>query len=124
IAHTPAPAAPTATPDTLQQCLAFAGHTRPVSIVSVEVFCEPPLVRHELLPADVARIGVLQAHRPVLQRYRPRAGTTRARAAAERGSAATAVDIRSRIGRVLQGLQHPRTARRPPDHLMRCGPAQ
>jgi hypothetical protein len=84
--------------------LAFAGYTRPVSFISVEVVCKPPLVCHELLPADIARIGVLQAHRPVLQGDRLRSGTTRARAAAERDPAAPAVNIRSRIGGVLQNL--------------------
>ncbi len=43
---------------------------------------------------------------------------------AERGSPATAVDIRSRVGRVFQHLQYPCTAHRPPDHLLRRRPAQ
>jgi hypothetical protein len=48
--------------------------------------------------AQGARIGVLQAHRPILQGDRLRGRTARARAAAERGRAATAVNIRSRTG--------------------------
>src|SRR5205807_839144 len=52
-----------------------------------------PISWQAALPADIARIGVLQAHRPVLQGDRLRGGTTRARAAAERGPAAAAVNI-------------------------------
>src|SRR5438874_9225279 len=73
IAQTHAPAAPTANYDPLQQRLAFAGHARPASFISVEVVCKPPLVCHELLPADArllllfAKFGELRSARSVMR---------------------------------------------------------
>src|SRR6266849_2180582 len=83
-----------------------------------------PLVRHELLPTDVARIGVLQTDRPVLRRHRHSTAVSGPRAATDRIAAPAAIDIRPRIGRVLQHIQHPRIVRRPPDNLVRRRSAQ
>jgi len=90
----------------------------------MEIVREPPLVRHELLPTDVARIGVLQANRPVLRCHRHRTAAARAGPATDRVAAPAAIDVRPGIGRVLQHVQHPRVVRRPPDDLVWRRPAQ
>src|ERR1700733_3488758 len=56
-AHTAGAAATADNP--LQQCIAFARDPGPARIVSIEVVPQLPTVRHELIPVDISRMGVL-----------------------------------------------------------------
>src|SRR5215510_14266778 len=90
--------------NTLQQCIASPWHPMAICLVAIEIVREPLLVRHELLPIDIPRKCVLQANRPILDRHgfgcaAPRTGT-----AADGCASASAINISSRISRVLQNL--------------------
>ncbi|WP_288142905.1 ATP-binding protein [Mesorhizobium sp.] len=51
--------------DALQQCRSLARHARMAGFVAVDVVGQSPLVLHELLPADITRMGSLKANLPV-----------------------------------------------------------
>src|SRR4051794_16773008 len=88
VVHAHAPPASAARGDALQQRAALARHAGPPLRVAGDVAGEPGLVGHELLPADVARVGVAQAHRPPLDGDLDRRTPSLAGAAARRVLAA------------------------------------
>src|SRR5215472_4024042 len=96
----------------------------PVCIVAIEIVREPLLVRHELLPIDISRKCVLQANWPILYRHGFGCTSLRTRTAADCRAPASAINIRSRISRVLQNLKNARVARRPPHEIMRRWPVE
>src|SRR5260370_8781593 len=56
----------------LQQGAAFAGRTGPSCVIASHIIRQLSLVRHELFPLDVRRVGILETDRPVLRRNRHR----------------------------------------------------
>src|SRR5580700_11527308 len=114
-----ASAATAADGNTLRQGATPPRHTMAVYVVPIEVISEPPLVRHELLPIDISRKGVLQANRPILDRHRLGRASWRTGTPADRGAPAAAINISARISRVLQNLKDAGTACRPPNDIVR-----
>src|SRR5580704_1019458 len=114
-----ASAATAADSNALQQGAALSRHSVAVYVVPIEVIREPPLVRHELLPIDISRKGVLQANRPILDRHRLGRASWRTGTPADRGAPAAAINISARISRVLQNLKDAGTACRPPNDIVR-----
>ena len=113
-------AATAADGNALQQGAAPPRHPMAVYVVPIEVVREPPLVRHELLPIDISRKGILQANRPILDRHRLGRASWRTGTPADRRAPAPAVNIRPCISRVLQNLKDAGAARRPPNDIVRC----
>ena len=60
--------APTAADNPLQLCIAFTGRTGPARIVATDIVRKLPSVRHELVPVEVSRVGILETDRPILRR--------------------------------------------------------
>ena len=118
-----APPAAAADGEALQQGGAFAGGTGGAfGAVGLGVGGEQALVGLELLPGDVAGVGVGDQRRPLVagQRLVVRL------AVGVLAVAAAAVDERAGVARVVQGAQHPPVAQRHPGQLAlvrrRCGP--
>ena len=96
--------APTTADNPLQQCVAFTRRTGPARIVATDVVRQLPSVRHELVPVEVSRVGILETDRPILRRdgYRPDPVT--AGLPPQRVRAPPAIDVGTSIGRVLQDV--------------------
>jgi hypothetical protein len=80
---------------------------------------EPCLIGHELLPANITRMGIAQADRPLLDGDLDRRALCRSRPASGRVLSTPAIDISTGVDGIVQDLQDPRVARRDPDHRMR-----
>src|SRR5271170_933304 len=104
--------------DALQQRRASARRARVPRLIPVDIVRHSPLVGHELLPADITRVGGLQANRPISDRHFD--GSPRqTRSASARILLPTAIDIRPSIGRILKNIANPRTVGFTPDDIMR-----
>jgi hypothetical protein len=121
--HAHVPSASATHGDTLQQRAALARHAGPSLRVAGDVAGQPGLISHELLPADVARVGIAPAHRPLLDDDLDRRTLGLAGAAAHRVLAALAIGVRAGVGRVVQDAQHPAAVGRHPDQRVRGRPA-
>src|SRR5215212_6114545 len=110
--------------DALEQRAALARHAGMARFVAVDVVGQALLVGHELLPADVAGVGGLQAHLPLGDGDLRGSDTRRPRPAPARIRAPTAVDIGPSIGWVLEDVAHPRAVGLAPDNLVRSRPEQ
>ena len=86
--------------------------------IAVDVVRQAPLIGHELLPADITRVGSLQADRPVRDRHLD-GSPNRSGAASDRILLPTTVNISPSIGRIVQDIAHPCAVSLAPDHLVR-----
>src|SRR4051794_13957293 len=97
---------------------AFARYAGPARIVSIEVVHQLPAVRHELVPVNISRVGVLETDRPILGRDGHDPDPLTAGLSAQRVRAPSAIDVGTSIGRVLQDLDDAGTVSHSPNHLM------
>src|SRR6266581_1843448 len=91
--------------------------------VTALVGSETSLVAQELVPRDIRRVDIVQAHWPLRRRPTDNAAVALAWLASSRVEARAPVDVGARIGRVLEQAQHPTRARRLPGDGMWLGAA-
>src|SRR5215210_1122629 len=108
----------------LEQRAALAGHAGMARFVAVDVVGQALLVGHELLPANVAGVGGLQAHLPLGDGDLRGCDARRPRPTPARIRAPTAVDVGPSIGWVLEDVAHPRAVGLAPDNRVRGRPEQ
>src|SRR5262249_14129160 len=123
VAHRHAPAAPAAQHETLQEGVTGAHRTPAVAPAPGAIIIEALLIAEELLPAEVARMGVALDDRPIGQGHA--AGPTldarrfvRQRARTRLG---TAVDIGAGVARVVQDRQDAAMSQRLPQEFAVAG---
>ncbi len=119
VAHPHAPATAVANRDPLQQGASPARHAGPPGRVAGGVAGQSRLIGHELLPADVTRVGVTQAHRPLLNRDLDRSTSRAADTTPGAVLATLAIGVGAGVGGVVQDVQHPAAVGWHPDHVMR-----
>src|SRR3954452_11140269 len=124
VAHGHAPAATGTHCNPLQQSAPLTWCARPASRVGGDVVGEAGLVGHELLPANVTRMGITQADCPLLDGNLDRGASPGSSAPSGRIAPPTAIGVGASLSRVVQDVQHAAAVGEHPDHLMRHGPAQ
>ena len=122
VAQPHVPTAAAADDKALQERAALARHTGPLGFVVADIVRQLLPIGHELLPPDIARMGVVQADGPVLGRHRDGAALAPTCSSASRIRPAAAVDVDAGIGRVLQDAEHTGAVGRSPDKLVRRRP--
>ena len=110
--------APTTADNPLQQCVAFTRRAGPARIVATDIVRKLPSVRHELVPVEISRVGILETDRPILRRDGHRPDPVAAGLPPQRVRASPAIDVGASIGRVLQDVDHAGAIRRSPDNVM------
>src|SRR5262245_9472181 len=108
----------------LQQGSPLTRHTRFALIVVILISCQTLPVGHELLPRDVSRIDILQAHFPRVNRQSHRTAMSHARASARRINFPMTINVGARVGRVLKNTAHVACVRRDPDGVVRRGASE
>ena len=119
VVHAHAATAPAAHRDPLQERQALAGRSWMTRRGMIGVVGQMALVGHKLLPADVAGMSRLAAHRPLGDGNHGPAGPTGSCSRLAGGLMPASINIRAGIGGIVKDAEHPGAGGLAPDYVLR-----